>query len=88
MKKPSVREIYAEELATFERHKADLLAAHRGKFALIVGKDLLGVYDTWDDAADDAYRRLGYVRILVKPIVEKEEPVYLPIAFDKLEAEG
>jgi hypothetical protein len=67
----------AQELATFEREKARLLAQARGKFVLIKGDDVIGTYDTQIDAINEGWRRFGNVPILTKQIVEFEVPVYL-----------
>ena len=64
----------AQELATYQTHKAELLGRHRGGFALIHGEVILGTFDTQGDAIQIGYDRLGNVPFLTKRIVEVETP--------------
>ena len=56
-----------QELETFERLK-DQLLQDEGKFAVISGKELLGVYSTYDDALQIGYERYNLTPFLVKKI--------------------
>lgn len=56
-----------QELETFERLK-DQLLRDEGKFAVISGKELLGVYATYDDALQIGYERYNLTPFLVKKI--------------------
>ena len=58
----------ARELATYERHKDDLLSAHAGKFVLIHGDDVAGTWDTYKDALEAGYGAFGLEPFLVKQI--------------------
>jgi hypothetical protein len=61
-----------KELATYREHFQELLA-HEGKFVLIVGEEVIGLYDTQGDAIAAGYARFGYVPLLAKRISRKEE---------------
>jgi len=61
------------ELDTFEKMKGDLLC-HEGKFAVIFGKDLLGIYDTYEDALKIGYEKCKLTPFLVKRI-QAVEPI-------------
>ena len=63
-----------EELAFYAERKADLLKTHEGKFALIKGRALLGVFDSRSAAYEEGVRRLGNVPMLIVR-VQKEEPL-------------
>ena len=62
------------ELATFERHRAELLGTAERKFVVIHRDDVVGVYDTQADAISEGYRRFGNVPFLVKQVLEIEVP--------------
>jgi hypothetical protein len=68
------------ELATFKKLKAELLANHAGKFALIKGDDFIGAFDTPDNAYTEGVTRYGREPFLVRRIAEQEE-VYRNQAF-------
>jgi hypothetical protein len=61
------------ELATYERHKAELLA-QEGRFVLIQADDVVGVYDTYNDALEEGYKRFGLDHpFLIKQVRDVEE---------------
>jgi hypothetical protein len=62
-----------QELATFEKLKAELLRAHAGKFALIKGDQFIGSFDTPANADQEGINRFGRETFLVKRISEEEE---------------
>jgi len=64
----------AEELATYEKHRLELLDRAKGKWVLIHGKEVAGTFDTQSDAIREGYRRYGNVPFLVKEVVEVERP--------------
>jgi len=61
-----------QELATFERLKSQLVSEHEGKFAVISGTELLGVYSTYDDALAIGYEKKKLEPFLVKKILAIE----------------
>jgi hypothetical protein len=56
----------------YEASKADLLREAEGRFVLIKGDSIAGVYDTYLDAAREGWRRFGNVPLLVKQIQEAD----------------
>lgn len=64
-----------QELATFEAMRAEL-APHEGKYALISGSELLGVFDSQGDALDAGYKAKGLDPFLVKKISLVESILY------------
>jgi hypothetical protein len=65
-----------KEWATFCREFPRLReAGHLGRWALIKGEELVGVYDTDDDALDAGYERFGLGLFLIQPITTEERPV-------------
>ena len=65
------------EMATYRRLKPDLLAdpAKRGRYVLIKGDELLGIYPTREEALLVGEERYLFEPYMVKQIVEVE-PVY------------
>ena len=55
-----------KERRTFEAHKAELLASHAGRFALIKDDKVIDVFDTNLDAIQQGYRHCGNVPFLVR----------------------
>lgn len=64
-----------QELKFFEHQRLDLLARVPGKYALVKGAELIGIFDTELEAVRAGYRRLGNVAFLVKHIVEADVPL-------------
>lgn len=57
-----------KELATYEREKDKLVLANDGKFVLIHGDAIAGVWDTYKDALTAGYSQFGLKPFLVKRI--------------------
>ena len=72
-------DIYRDERATWERLKPELLAEHEGKFVLIRGTEVAGIFETFDDAVEFGFGRWGYVSLYVHKIAAEEETEFLPI---------
>ena len=68
----------AHELAYFEAHKPDLLANHRGKFALIHEDQLLGTFDHFEEAFEVGVRQLGNRPFLIQPITDEPVTAQIP----------
>jgi hypothetical protein len=66
------------ELAAYEREKARLLKEHEGKFVLIVGDDVIGIFDTQFAAIDEGWKLFPGKPILTKKITPTEEVVFIP----------
>jgi hypothetical protein len=56
------------ELETYEKHKERLIAESDGRFVVIRGENILGVYDTYEDALEAGYEKAGLNQFLVKKI--------------------
>lgn len=61
------------EVATYEAHLMDLLAS-QGKYVLIRGDEIAGVFDTYEAALDRGYQEYGPVPFLVK-VIQPAEPI-------------
>jgi len=62
----------------FDKHRDDLLRQYPGKFVVIKEEQLLGSYDTIQDALGAGARELGMVSFLVKRTDETPQDVSIP----------
>jgi hypothetical protein len=75
-------ESLAAEWETYRRELGRLLAeGQEGKYALIKGNEIIGIYETWDEA-----RRIGLEKYLlqghmVRPILSREPVIRGPLLF-------
>jgi hypothetical protein len=65
-----------EELVTYRDHLPELLK-DKGRYVLIKGHEIIGIYDTRDEALDEAANRFREARALVKRIAAKERMIDL-----------
>lgn len=61
-----------KELETY-RNKLPELKAEEGKFVLIKGDEVAGIYVAYEDALKEGYRRFGLEPFLVKQIQLNEQ---------------
>jgi len=59
----------------FNEHRAELLQQAAGKFALIKGDSLIGMFDSEASAIRTGYQKLGNVPFLVKEVTEVDIPL-------------
>ncbi len=69
--------LLAEELTTYQAHKQDLLANAAGKYVVINGNAIFGLFDDKSTAYTQAYRHFGNVAMLVRRGQEQEEVYYI-----------
>lgn len=62
-----------KELRTYQREKQRLLQDSAGKFVLIKGDEVNGVFASQEDALAEGYHQFGNTEFLVKKVVEFEE---------------
>ncbi|MEK6798389.1 MAG: hypothetical protein AABZ12_05465 [Planctomycetota bacterium] len=60
------------ELKTYQRELANLLQ-HEGRFVLVHGSEVAGVFDTYDDAIRAGYDKYGLDPFLVKRVEAIEQ---------------
>lgn len=61
-------ELFEEELKTYEAHKDELVAKGDGKYVLIQGSELAGIWETYEDALQAGYGRYGLKPFFVRKI--------------------
>jgi hypothetical protein len=52
-----------------------LVRDHLGKIALVLGDEVIGAFDTADEAFLEGFRRFGYVRLMLKEIRDPNAPL-------------
>lgn len=68
-------DILKAEAATFKENLPSLLEKGEGRFVLIHGAEIGGVFDTETDAINQGFNSYGSVPFLVKQILREEEPI-------------
>ncbi len=63
----------AQELKAYEAHKAELLETDRGKYVLIKGGEIIGLYDREEEAFSEGYRRFRLTGFMVKQVLEQDK---------------
>ena len=67
-----------KERKYFETQRADWLKKHPGKFVLVKDEELIGVFNTQQEALIEGARRFGTDSFLVRQVEESEQVVYIP----------
>lgn len=67
-----------DELKAFEKMRETLEAEHLGKWVLFYHQELIGTYDTFEAAAEQAVKRYGRGPYLIRQV--GAPPVTLPIS--------
>jgi len=62
-----------EETKTYQEHKQELLSKAKGKYVLIKGKEIVGIYESEKDAIKIGIDKFGNVAFLVKRIEEIDQ---------------
>lgn len=66
--------ILGAELKTFQLNRDRLLATGEGKFVLVHGDEVVGVFESKMDAISQGYQKFGNTPFLVKQILKVEVP--------------
>ncbi len=71
-------QVLAEEYAYFAEIKTDLLKEQEGRYALIKGSKLIGVFDTDTDAYQVGVMQFGNEAFLIVRISQEDEYYWIP----------
>ena len=67
------------ELETYKKEKKRLLSeGHKGKYVLIKGKEILGIFETEEEGCNEGFRRFLAGPFLVQKIARREERIFFP----------
>ncbi len=64
-----------KEMEWFNEHRQELLAEHRGKWAVVHKQQLIGVYDDFSLAYSGGVTATKSPELLVTQILEEDEPI-------------
>ena len=62
-----------KERQYFLEHRAELLSAHSGKIVLVKDDQLIGAFNTIEEALAEGARRFGLTPFLVREVTASEE---------------
>ena len=65
---------FSREEAAYAKVEDQMVRDYLGKIALIHGDDVIGAFDTADQALEEGCRRFGLVRMMFKEIRDPNEP--------------
>jgi hypothetical protein len=65
-------------METFEEHKAEWLSRYQERFVLVKGRELIGVFNTIEEALEEGVRHFGLTSFLIKRVEEEEDEVQIP----------
>ena len=68
-------ELLEKESQTFESRLMDLVKSDSGKFAVVYGDEILGIFETQGDALQAGYSKCGAKPFLVKQILAVSSPL-------------
>lgn len=68
-----VKDKLAEEVQTYERNRTQLLRDHREQFVLIKGNDVIGCFDTMEEAFVQGTDSFGVAPFLVRQVLEEDK---------------
>lgn len=74
-KLPVAAPVLQQELDFFESQRVELFERAPGKYALIKGSTLIGIFDTELEAIRAGYHTIGNEAFLVKQILEADVPL-------------
>ena len=63
-----------QELKTYQAHRDELLGRAEGRYILIRNDELIGTFESQQDALQQGYEKFGNKPFLVKQVVEVEVP--------------
>lgn len=66
---------FSRELATYASEEGRLVRDHLGKIALVHGDEVVGAFDTADEAIVEGFRRFGNVRMMLQEIRDPNAPL-------------
>src|SRR5437773_1773345 len=73
---------FSRELAAYQKEEERLARDHLGKIALVHGDDVVGAFDTADEAYLHGVHRFGDVRMMFKEIRDPNAPLDFVSIFD------
>jgi pilus assembly protein TadC len=73
-----IRAMLEKELAFYEKNLDNWLSLYPGKFILVKGEELVGVYDTNEQALAAGASHFGLASYLIRRVEKSKEDINLP----------
>jgi hypothetical protein len=70
--------VLEQELEFFAANRTKWLENHSGKFVLVKGQELIGVFDNADTAVAEGAKRFAPESFLVRQLEPEEKDIYIP----------
>ena len=70
---------FSREEAAYQRERERLVREHLGKIAVVRGDEVVGVFDTADEAIFESFRRFGFVKMMFRDISDPEESDFVSL---------
>jgi hypothetical protein len=70
--------VLEQELKFFAENKTEWLKVYSGKFVLVKGQELVGVYDNAETAIGEGAKKFAPESFLVRQLEQDEKDVYIP----------
>ncbi len=67
-----------QEILFYNTHLKELVTSDLGKYVLIKNNELIGKFNTFDDALSEGARRFGLVPFLIRQIQTDQEEINIP----------
>ena len=67
-----------QERQFYKENFADWLSRYSGKFVVVKGRELIGVFDIIEDALAEGARRFGLEPFLVRRVQEQADQINIP----------
>ncbi len=70
---------FAREEAAYQKGKEQMVRDHLGKIALVRLDEVIGAFDTADEAFLEGFRRFGMVKMMVREIRDPDGPDFISL---------
>ncbi len=70
--------VLEKEIKFFEENKAKWLGVYEGKFVLVKGEELIGVFDAAETAISEGAKKYGTESFLVRKVIPQDENIQIP----------
>jgi len=67
-----------QELRFYDEHFQEWLSRYGGRFVLVKGSELIGVFNTVDEALSEGARRFGLESLLIRQVLSQQPEVRIP----------
>ncbi len=76
----------SDEIAAYERIRADLEAKHLGQWALVHNCELIRMFDSFEAAAEEAVQKFGRGPYLIRQVGSRPMPLPASVMYRPLHA--